>query len=352
MTDALVPQASPWRQYDAHRRVIDDAIRRVLESGRYILGDEVAAFEAGWAGYVGVRHAIGVGSGTAALERAIRGLGIGAGDEVITTTHTAVGTVAAIEAAGATTVLVDVDDEDGLLDPGAVEAAVTARTRAIVPVHLYGQPARMGELLELARSGLRVGALGDAGCFSFYPTKNLGALGDGGMVVTDDGQLAARIRSLREYGWRTRYVSDVPGTNSRLDELQAAIVRPKLPGLDEDNRRRVRIAARYSASLAKRLRVPVVRGDSRHVYHLSVVRTQRRDQLQAFLGARGIGTAVHYPVPVHRQPAYAHGARGQVLPVAERLAGEVRSLPIYPELTEAEADRVIAATQEFLQRSG
>ncbi len=366
-----IPQASPLSQYLAHREEIDAAIQRVLCGGRYILGGEVEAFERELAGYLGATHAVGVGSGTAALEIALRACGIGPGDEVITTTHTAVATVAAIELAGATPVLVDIGPESFLIDPEQVERAITSRTRAIVPVHLYGQPADLHAIAGVARrrdlrviedcaqahgalyEGRRVGAWGDLGCFSFYPTKNLGALGDGGMIVTRDERLAARARSLREYGWERRYVSEVPGTNSRLDEIQAAMLRVKLAHLDRDNERRMAIARKYTEALADCVAVPRVKPGRTHVFHLYVVWTPDRDALQRFLQAHGVGSAVHYPVPIHLQPAYlGRLGRAGTFPVAERAAGEILSLPVYPELSSAQCERVVETVRAFRRGGG
>jgi dTDP-4-amino-4,6-dideoxygalactose transaminase len=344
--------ANPSAQYQAHKQEIDEAIARVLASGRYILGDEVMAFEAEFAKYIGATYALGVGSGTEAIHLALAACGIGRGDEVISASHTAVATVAAIELAGATPVLVDIDPDHYTIDPRAVAAAITPRTKAVMPVHLYGQPADLELLVALARSrGLRViedcaqahgaraggravGAWGDIACFSFYPTKNLGALGDGGMVVTNDSTLAERARHLREYGWVERYVSHVPGWNSRLDELQAAVLRVKLRHLDKDNLSRVRVAEHYDTAFRETLVVTPRRRDGvTHVYHLYVVRCARRDELLAFLKSRGIAALIHYPVPVHRQPAYRRRLPGEdSLPETERAAREVLSLPIYPEL--------------------
>ncbi|HEY0302743.1 MAG TPA: DegT/DnrJ/EryC1/StrS family aminotransferase, partial [Rhizomicrobium sp.] len=304
---------------------------------------------------------------TEALHLALRACGIGAGDEVITVSHTAVATVAAIELAGATPVLVDVEPGFFTIDPAAVAAAITPRSRAVIVVHLYGQLAAMDQLLPLARGhglkviedcaqahgadsgGRKAGSIGDAGCFSFYPTKNLGALGDGGLVVTGDDGIAARARSLREYGWSERHVSVVPGWNSRLDEVQAAILRVKLPLLDADNARRRVLAARYDSGLAGLpLALPRRRDGASHAFHLYVVRCDRRDALRAHLRAGGIGSLVHYPVPVHRQPAYA--ARGlHREPMAEtvRATAEVLSLPMFPQLTTADQEAVIASVRSF-----
>lgn len=360
--------SNPLAQYLSHKVEIDDAIQRVLSKGRYILGDEAAAFESEFSTYIGVTHGIGVGSGTEALHLALTAFGIGAGDEVITVSHTAVATVAAIELAGAVPVLVDIEPYYHTLDPSKLEQAITPATRAIVPVHLYGQPADLEPILNIARAhnliviedcaqahgamyhGKRVGSWGDAACFSFYPTKNLGALGDGGMVVTNNPDLAQKARILREYGWKERYVSHLPGWNSRLDELQAAALRVKLRYLDEDNALRVRIARQYEAGLAQTgLRLPCQRMNSTHVYHLYVVCSPQREELQSYLKTNEISTLVHYPIPVHLQPAYVGRLQGcDHLPNTEQAALDVLSLPIYPELTDFEVKTVVQAVSAYV----
>jgi dTDP-4-amino-4,6-dideoxygalactose transaminase len=348
------------RQYTAIKNEIDMAIAGVLATGRFILGDNVVAFEQEFAAYCGVEHAVGVGSGTEALHLALLALDIGAGDEVITVPHTAVATVAAIELAGADPVLVDVEPATMTMDPIEVEAKITSRTRAILPVHLYGHPAHLAALGAIAaRHGLlvvedcaqahgaeyegrRVGGFGHVGCFSFYPTKNLGAYGDGGMVVTNDAALARKLRLLREYGWQERYVSSQRGgTNSRLDELQAAILRVKLRHLEEWTAARRALAAHYGALLAySGVSAPAEAVNVRHVYHLYVIRSLQRDALQAYLRGHGVATSIHYPTPVHLQPGYADLARGSgSFPVCERLAEEILSLPMFPELTTAEVEQ-------------
>jgi dTDP-4-amino-4,6-dideoxygalactose transaminase len=359
--------ASPGAQYQAHRAEIDAAVRRVLESGWYVLGEEVTAFERELAAYLGVAHAVGVGSGTEALTLALRALGVGAGDEVITVSHTAVATVAAVEAAGASAVLVDVESGLYTIDPAALRRALTPRTKAVVAVHLYGQPADLDTLGALAREhglflvedcaqaigtgyrGKRAGSVGHVGCFSFYPTKNLGAIGDGGAIATGDAALADRVRLLRQYGWAERYLSSIPGYNSRLDELQAAILRVKLRHLDVDNDRRRALAARYDELLrGSSVRTPRVRAGAEHSYHLYVVESERRDALQAHLRERGVHTMIHYPVPVHAQAAYlGRLAAPGSLPVSERAAREVLSLPMYPELGEEAVGRVAEAVRSF-----
>ena len=348
--------SNPREQYLAHREEIDAAIDNVLTNGRYILGPEVEAFEREFAQYCGVKHAVGVGSGTEALHVALAAMGVGAGDEVITTAHTAVATASAIRLCGATPVFVDIEPGTWTIDPRLVEAAITPKTKAIVPVHIYGQPADLAPILKLGvpvledcaqahgakYDGRRVGSMGLLGAFSFYPTKNLGAIGDGGAVVTNDDALAKRLRLLREYGWAERYVSSTDGWNTRLDELQAAILRVKLRHLDDDNTRRRTIAKRYDEALTS---TPVVREGVEHVYHLYVITNDRRDALQQQLRDRGIGALVHYPVPVHKQPAYA---TNDSLPNTERAAATVLSLPMYPELTPEQQEQVINAVQELI----
>lgn len=360
--------ANPGAQYRAHRQEIDEAVANVLAGGHYVLGENVRAFEEEFAAYVGVKHGIGVGSGTEALHVALAALGIGPGDEVITVAHTAVATVSAIELCGATPVLVDIDPATYSMNPTLVAARITSRTRAIIPVHLYGRALELDAILALAanrkitviedcaqahgavRDGYRVGARGTLGCFSFYPTKNLGAIGDGGMVVTNDSELAARVRQVREYGWQERYVSKTVGWNSRLDELQAAVLRVKLRHLDADNAaRRARAAAYDQALRDTQLVLPVVPDDGSHVFHLYVVRSRERDRLQTALKERGVGALVHYPVPIHLQPAYAGRLPGaDALSETERAAREVLSLPMYPEL----ALEDVATVSSHLQSLG
>lgn len=359
---------NPKAQYLARRDEIDAALKRVLESGWYILGEEVKAFEEEFANYIGVSYGVGVGSGTEAIHLALVACGIGPGDEVITVSHTATATVAAIELAGATPVFVDIEPNFYTIDPGKLDVAITSRTKAIIPVHIYGQPADMDPILEVAKKhnlqiiedcaqahgaiykGKHVGSLGDVGCFSFYPTKNLGAIGDGGMLVTNNIELAQKARLLREYGWTERQVSQFAGWNTRLDELQAAILRVKLKHLDEDNSKRMHLAEIYNEDLSLStayLILPKQRENSTHVYHLYVIRSAKRDELLSFLKEKGIGALIHYPVPVHLQPAYKslHGC--DKLPETEQSAKEIISLPIYPELSEYDLQTVVKAVKEL-----
>ena len=326
------------------------ACQQVLDSGWYILGEQVAAFECEFAEFCSVSHSIGVGSGTDALRIALMACGIGPGDEVITVPLTSIATLSAIEQTGACPVLVDVDPERLTMDPVRLENVITHRTRAIIPVHLYGCPAELDPVLEIAWAhnlfviedcaqahgacyqGLQVGSLGHMAAFSFYPTKNLGAYGDGGMIVTNDAALAELARALRQYGWFTGHCrSMLKGVNSRLDELQAAFLRVKLKRLDTWNRERLILAEEYTRLLEGKVVTPYSPGDSERVYHLYVIRCPRRDALRDYLRQEGIETLIHYPVPVHRQPAYR--ALGGCFPEAEKAAGEVLSLPLYPGLS-------------------
>jgi dTDP-4-amino-4,6-dideoxygalactose transaminase len=368
-----IPQADPRASYMAQKKPIDRAVKRVLAGGRYILDGEVAGFEREFAAYVGAGFGVGVASGTDALVLALRALDLRPGDFVAAPSHTAIATVAAIELAGLKPLLLDIEPGTFTLDPRALERALAhppGRIAAVIPVHLYGQAADLPAILELTQKrGIRViedcaqshgaklearrlGSFGDLACFSFYPTKNLGALGDGGLVATSDKRHAARLRELREYGWTLRRLSNLPGMNSRLDELQAAILRVKLRRLDANNARRQRIAMRYEQGLGKTgLVLPARRERATHVFHQYVVRSPRRDDLRAGLAHEGIGTGVHYPVPVHLQPAYqgriALGAGG--LAETEKAAREVLSLPMFPELSVRDAARVVAAVKAVVQ---
>ena len=361
----MILPANPAANYRAHRDEIDQAVHRVLDGGMYILGQEVARFEEEFAHYLGVQHAVGVGSGTDALHIALRACGVGPADTVLTVSHTAVATVAAIELTGATAVLTDIDPATATMDVNRLADAIqkqrSCRIKAIIPVHLYGHPADMPAIMTIAeRHGLKViedcaqshgaaldgrktGTWGHVAAFSFYPTKNLGALGDGGAVVTNDRALADRLRLLREYGWREKYVSDFAGLNTRLDELQAAVLRVKLRYLDKENARRRELARIYDAILSA-TPVTAPRGWQRadHVYHQYVVQSDRRDALRSFLKANGVGTLIHYPVPVHMQPAYQGrvASNGAPLSHTETICRLILSLPMHPQLTDAEVHEV------------
>ncbi|MEW6240213.1 MAG: DegT/DnrJ/EryC1/StrS family aminotransferase [Chloroflexota bacterium] len=358
MTD--IPIVDLKAQYYSIRAEVDAAIARVLERGNFVLGEEVAAFEREFADYLGAAFTVGVDSGTSALQLALLACGIGRGDEVLAPSHTAVATVAAIEMTGTRPVLVDIELSRFTLDPERVAPAITSRTRAIVPVHLYGCPADLDPILQLARRhnlsviedcaqahgalyrGQKAGTWGHIAAFSFYPTKNLGADGDGGAVVTNDPALAERVRLLRQYGWRERFVSILKGINSRLDEMQAAILRVKLRHLDRWNARRRELARLYDELLADTgLTLPAQPKDAVHVYHQYVIRHPQRERLKAFLKENGVQTIVHYPVPVHLQPAYHDlGYSLGSLPSSELAAAQVLSLPVYPEMDEEAISRV------------
>jgi dTDP-4-amino-4,6-dideoxygalactose transaminase len=363
----MIRCSNPQAQYLAHKAQIDEAIHRVLDKGWYVLGQEVEAFESEFAAYIGSSYGIAVGSGTEAIHLALAACKIGPGDEVITVSHTAVATVAAIELTGATPVFVDIEPDYYTLDPSRLEEMISHRTKAVIPVHLYGQSADIPAIMDIVKkNGMmliedcaqaagavygdkHLGSFGDMGCFSFYPTKNLGALGDGGMVVTDNPELAKRARLLREYGWAERYISHLCGWNTRLDELQAAVLRVKLPYLDDDNIKRVEIAKRYNENLRRSSVVtPISRSSASHVYHLYVVRSRLRREILSFLKSKGIDVLIHYPVPIHLQPAYRDRLKGkEKLSVTENVAYEVISLPIYPELDMKNVDFISEKIHEY-----
>jgi dTDP-4-amino-4,6-dideoxygalactose transaminase len=345
-----------------------DVVARVAGDSAFTLGAEVEDFEREFAAWCGAEYGIGVSSGTAALELALRGLGIGPGDEVIVPTNSFIATAEAVSAAGATPRLVDVDEETALLTAEIVERALTPQTRCVIPVHLYGRTVEMDPLLTLCRArgvsvvedacqahgalyrGRPVGSLGDAGCFSFYPTKNLGAWGDGGAVVTDNPELAKQVRLLRSHGEGTRHHHEMPARTDRLDALQAAILRVKLSRLDEANqgRREAGAALREALDEAQLTPPPAPASDGDHVFHLFVVRSPVREALRDHLEENGISSAIHYPTPIHLQPAYADLGLGVgSLPVAERLAGESCSLPIFPTIETQQVDRIATAVATF-----
>jgi dTDP-4-amino-4,6-dideoxygalactose transaminase len=364
MLEGAVPFLDLRRRVEALRPRLEAEVGRVFERGRFILGDSGTEIEREVAKYCGVAHGVAVASGTDALWLALEALGVGPGDEVVTVSNTCAPTIAAVLKAGAIPVLVDVDPQTLTMDPARTEAALTPRSKCLLPVHLYGQCADLGALRDLSErrglvlledcaqahgaehGGRRAGSVGHAGSFSFYPTKNLWALGDGGMVVTDDAALAHRLRLLRNYGYSGPNQSVLKGYNSRLDEVQAAVLLAGLSRLDGWNDRRRDIAARYTAAFqGGAITPPMEAAEARHVYHLYVVRSSERQRVREALHQRGIETMIHYPMPVHRQEGYAGlvriGPGG--LGTTERLAAEVFSLPLYPELTDHEVDRVIEA---------
>ena len=369
MEGTIIQTADPRAEYRALHEEIDVAIRSVLEGPSYVLGDAVRRFEEEFAGHVGVSHGIGVNNGTDAIHLALRALEIGTGDEVITVSHTAVATVAAICMAGATPVLADVDPVSRTLDPDWVKGLITARTKAVLPVHLYGHPADMAGLTKICADhglsmvedcaqahgarfhGQRVGRFGVLSTFSFYPTKNLGAIGDAGLVATNDASLAERLRMLRQYGWERPQFSEIQGWNSRMDPLQAAILSVKLKHLDARTERRRVIAETYNIRLRDLpLVLPAEGSGCFHVYHLYVVELPdeaTRNALRDHLARSGINAGIHYPYAVHQQPAYQPWIRTSAMVITERLASTVLSLPLYPDLTDHEIHRVCDAVCTF-----
>ncbi len=368
MTPIRIPLVDLKAQYAANKSEIDAAIERVVANTSFILGPEVSDFEQAFAAAVGAKGAVGVASGTGALHLALLSLGVGPGDEVITSSHTFIATVEAIIRVGAKPVFVDIDPRTYNLDPNKVEAAITPRTKVLMPVHLYGQPAELKPLREIATrhhlwlvedaaqahlaeyEGRRCGSIGDVAAFSFYPGKNLGAYGDAGAVTSNDEALLAKIRQLRDHGSKTKYEHEVFGYGERLDSLQAAILGAKLPRLEEWTEARRRHARTYNELFAGAdVVTPYEAPNVRHVYHLYVIRVPNRDAMLAHLKSKGIDAGIHYPLPVHLQPAYLNLGYGETsLPFTEQVANEVLSLPMYPELTREQIEFVAAAVRESL----
>lgn len=370
----MIPQSNPKANYNAHRAGIDAAVARVLESGWYILGKEVEAFEQEFSAAMGTGWSVGVANGTDAIEIALRALGVVSGDAVLTVSHTAVATASAIGRIGAIPIFIDIDPARYTMHPASLEAvlstAIGRSAKALVIVHLYGMPADLPAILALtgkygipvvedcaqahgaSLKGRPIGTWGDVSCFSFYPTKNLGALGDGGSVCGGDAALCKRVRLLREYGWHSRYISESFGFNSRLDELQAAILREKLPFLPAENNRRREIAERYGVGLQSLpIRLPTKVTEARPVYHQYVIESENRDDLRKTLDRAGISTLVHYPAAVHQQPAFqARVSRPVPLPHTEAAISRILSLPIYPELDDAQVDEVTQTIQDWATR--
>lgn len=368
----MIPQCDPHASYLSHKSEIDSAVRQVLDSGWYILGQQVSQFESEFADFIGCRHAVGVANGTDAIELALRVSNIGHGDSVITPSHTATATVAAITRSGATPVFVDINPCTYTLDAEQISEYLSSNTKsvkAIIAVHLYGQPADMQAIMNISRQhqliaiedcaqahgaairNRNVGSIADFGCFSFYPTKNLGALGDGGAVTTNDEAVAEKLREYREYGWKQRFFSDHKGINSRLDELQAAILRIKLKHMHADNTRRQQIAQRYTKGLSVSDYVlPTAGEDSTHVYHQYVIQTDQRDALMENLERNLIRTAIHYPFPVHKQTAYNNQDwQPLALTHSEHISRRILSLPMYPELEDKDVDTVVDRLLNFKQ---
>jgi len=367
-----IPFGNLKRQYEQLRDRTDTATREVYESGWFILGQQVQGFEANFAQYCGAKYAVGVGSGTEALHLALIACGVQPGDEVITVSNTCVPTLSAVSFAGAVPVFVDIDEKTFTINPALIEERITPKTTAILPVHLYGQCADMDPILEIARKhalavvedcaqahgsqykGRMAGTMGDAGAFSFYPSKNLGAFGDGGLVLTNDETTAKTVAKLRNYGQEKRYYHSIKGFNSRLDELQAAILNAKLPYLDAWNLRRREMAMRYHEAFSPvGLCCPLEARDRFHTYHLYVLMVPHRERFQKLLEEKAIATIIHYPIPVHLQESYAEcRLQGKYLPLTEQLAGEIVSLPLYPELTDEEVDYVIKTVLDAYEQLG
>jgi dTDP-4-amino-4,6-dideoxygalactose transaminase len=365
-----VPLVDLYAQYQPLEDEILERLRDVLRGMHLFLGENVQGLEREFAAYCGARHGIGLSNGTDALHTALRAAGVGHGDEVITTANTFVATAEAILLAGANPVFVDIERETFNMDPAKIEQAITPRTRAIIPVHLYGHPANMAPIVKVARKhgllviedacqahgalyeGQKTGILGDMACFSFYFTKNLGAYGEAGMLVTNSDDFALKVRRFRDHGSPAKYVHTSLGTNARIDEMQAAILRIKLPHLEKWNERRRAIAATYCERLAGLpIRLPSQQSWAHHVYHLFVIRTPHRDELQQWLKDRGIQTGVHYPIPIHMQEGYQQFSLGpRSLPVTEAVTPEILSLPIYPELTDAQLEEVVSGIKSFFAR--
>jgi dTDP-4-amino-4,6-dideoxygalactose transaminase len=362
-----IPVFDLKRQYMYLKAELDGAFTNVFDSGNFVLGENVRLFEEEFANYLDARFSVGVGSGTEALHLSLKACNIGHGDEVITVPNTAVPTISAISSAGARPVLVDVTPDTYTIDTKKIEKEITNKTKAILPVHMYGHSAEMEQIMKLAEAynlriiedacqahgaqynGKNAGTSGDMGCFSFYPTKNLGAYGDGGIVVTNDEELYNKLLMLRNYGEVKKFTSKIEGFNSRLDEIQAAFLRVKLKYLDEWTNKRREIATRYQQLLFNsNIQLPSERQWAKHVYHLFVIRTNRRDALKDYLQEHGVGTHIHYPIPVHLQEAYKKlGYKAGDFPISERNAGEILSLPIYPELTTEEIETVAGLIMEF-----
>ncbi len=371
MNEPRIPWLELKRQYSAYKPEIDAAVHRVLESGYYASGPETRAFEQEWAAYCGRARCVALGNGTTSLNLTLRALGVGRGDEVITVAFTLSATLDAIVELGATPVLIDVDPYTYTMDPALIEAKIGERTKVILPVHIYGHPADMDAIVAIAQprrlpvvadaceahgalyKGKQVAALGTAACFSFYPTKNLGGLGDGGGVVTDDESLALQLEMLRNHGWRPRFHSLVSSLNSRMDEINAAVLSAKLGHLAAWNRRRRAIARRYDEALKTTSITPAPKASwAKPSYYLYVVRAPDRERLRGELQDAGIDTDVHWPEPLHLQPAFADVGPGRGgLPVAEELCEQVVTLPMFPELTDAEVDRICTTLSRVAARA-
>ena len=366
-SNRLITCANPKAQFLAHKDEINDAVNDVLNSSTYILGKNVELFENEFSDYIGSKYSVGVANGTDALELALIALNIGKGDEVISVSHTAIATISAITSSGATPVMVDIEDKYYTIDPKKIKSAISKKTKALIVVHLYGQSANIEKLSDICKNfnihliedvsqahgaeyrGKKLGTFGEIGCFSCYPTKNLGAIGDGGIVVTNKKFLFEKIRNMRQYGWKQRNISLYHGRNSRLDEIQAAILRVKLKYLDKDNNERIEIAKIYNNSLPKVIIRPSLRKFSKHVYHLYAIKFEERNKLLNYLEKKNIYPGIHYPIPIHMQKAYKYIQRiPEKLNVTECIAKTTLSLPLYPGLSHQDVKRVVDEIKLFV----
>ena len=364
----MIPFGDPSASYQAHKMEIDEAIQRVLDSGWYVLGKEVNAFEEEFASFHGENlHAVGVANGTDAIALCLRSLGLGLSDEVITASHTAVATIAGIEQAGCSPVFTDIDPVSRCIDPKSIKEKIGPKTRAIMPVHIYGQPAEMRKILEIGKAhqleviedcsqahgaeidGQKVGTFANLSAFSCYPTKNLGGTGDGGVILCRSKDFADKIKSLRQYGWNEHRESTITGFNSRLDEMQAAILQVKLRHLSDDNEKRRLIAQRYNHAFQDLpITLPYQKTNEMHAMHLYVIECERRDELLKHLRSKGVGASLHYPLAVHQHAAYANRIRGgDDLPMTEHFYQKNLTLPMFPELTDYYIEKVISTVQKF-----
>ena len=364
----MIPFGDPSASYQAHKSEINEAIKRVLDSGWYVLGTEVDAFEKEFASFHGKDlHAVGVANGTDAIALCLRGLGLGTGDEVITPSHTAVATVAGIEQAGCTAVFADIDPTTRCISPNSIMENLSGNTRAIMPVHIYGQPAKMHRILEIAQAynlavvedcsqahgaeidGRKVGTFADISAYSCYPTKNLGGMGDGGVILCRSKEFAEKIKSLRQYGWKEARESIIPGFNSRIDEIQAAILRVKLKHLADDNTKRRVIALHYNEGFKELpITLPALNENELHAMHLYVIECDRRDELMEYLRSQQIGASLHYPMAVHQHTAYKNRIHGRVnLPVTNQFYQRNLTLPMFPELSAGKVDKIVSAVTSF-----
>lgn len=366
-SNRLITCANPKAQFLAHKDEINNAVNDVLNSSTYILGKNVELFESEFSDYIGSKYSVGVANGTDALELALIALNIGKGDEVISVSHTAIATISAITSSGATPVMVDIEDKYYTIDPKKIKIAISKKTKALIVVHLYGQSANIEELSEICKHfnihliedvsqahgaeyrGKKLGTFGEIGCFSCYPTKNLGAIGDGGIAVTNKKFLFEKIKNMRQYGWKQRNISQYHGRNSRLDEIQAAILRVKLKYLDKDNNERIEIAKIYNNSLPEVIVRPSLRKFSKHVYHLYAIKFEERNKLLNYLEKKNIYPGIHYPIPIHMQNAYKYIQRiPEKLSVTESTAKTTLSLPLYPGLSHKDVKRVVDEIKLFV----